>query len=100
MKPVRYHPSVQRDIDEALRFYRREASEKVATSFWEEFTNAVNAIGEYPTRFHYEVSGLRRCNLKRFPYHILFEEMSDRIRVQVVRHNLRNPNFGVGRSWK
>ena len=36
--------------------------------------------------------------MKKFPYHILFEELEDRLRVQVVRHNSRNPGFGMRRK--
>ena len=92
-----YHPNVRRDLDEATQYYS-QAGEKLANDFWSEITVALEEIRRFPTRHHFDASGLRRKNLKRFPYHILFEILADRIRVIVVRHDRRNPKFGVGRQ--
>jgi hypothetical protein len=36
--------------------------------------------------------------LKRFPYHFLFREIPNGIRVTVVRHNKQQPERGVERQ--
>jgi len=96
MKPLRFHPSVQQDIDAAIRHYG-SISDALANDFWRELSIALEKIQVNPERHHFDVSNLRRCNLKRFPYNILYLVKPDRIRVQVVRHNLRNPSCGVRR---
>ncbi len=58
----------------------------------------VEEIRRFPTRHHLDASGLRRKNLKRFPFHILYEILSDLIRVMVIRHDRRNPEFGLRRQ--
>jgi hypothetical protein len=55
-------------------------------------------IRKHPTRFHFDSSGLRRSNLKKFPYHVLFIDYPDRVRIQVVRHDSRRSAFGVRRN--
>jgi hypothetical protein len=42
-------------------------------------------------------SGMRRRNLRKFPYHILFEARLDCLRVIVIRHHHRNPGYGLRR---
>ena len=93
MKPLRFHPSVQRDINEAMEFYYQNASERVALGFWEELSACFERIANDPEQYPVKLSGLRRCNLKIYPFNVLFENLPDRIRVQVVRHNLRRPDL-------
>jgi len=50
-----------------------------------------------PRRFHFDRSGLRRCNLERFPYHFLYDIRGEYVRVWVLRHDRRNPDFGLDR---
>jgi hypothetical protein len=57
----------------------------------------VELVSSKPERFHFADQGLRRANLSRFPYHLLFRERSDGIRVIVVRHNKRHPRYGTER---
>ena len=81
-----------------MRYYSDNASEAVASQFWDELSEALDQIRSDSISHHYDPSGLRRLNMKKFPYHILFEELEDRLRVQVVRHNSRNPGFGMRRK--
>jgi plasmid stabilization system protein ParE len=73
-------------------------SEALAEGFWNELQGAFGNVVATPTAHHFDPSGLRRFNLKRFPYNILYVVKGDRIRIQVVRHNSRRPNFGVRRA--
>jgi hypothetical protein len=41
--------------------------------------------------------GFRRANLKRFPYHLLYELHPTSLRVVLVRHNKRHPQYGLPR---
>ena len=98
MKALRYHRLVQRDINEAMGYYVEQASYEIAQQFWKELSMALAKVQEYPERQHCDASGLRRFNLKRFPYHVLYEDLEDRVRIQVVRHNQRKPSFGTRRK--
>ncbi len=75
-----FHPRVQRDLDEALEYYFG-VREGLADDFWDEVTEAFDEIAEYPMRQHVDSSGMRRKNLKRFPYHVLYEILPGRVRI-------------------
>jgi hypothetical protein len=50
-----------------------------------------------PSRFHPIKPGLHRANLKRFPYHFIYREIPEGIRVTLVRHHRRHPDLGIDR---
>lgn len=91
-----YHPEVQRDVEKILRYYDR-FSRKLGDEFWEELSEFIQLAGDCPKRFHFERPNRRRVNLKRFPYHFLFRETSEGIRITVVRHNRQHPGTGARR---
>jgi len=41
---------------------------------------------------------MRRANLTKFPYQILYEERPEGIKVMVVRHHRRSPRYGLRRQ--
>ncbi len=92
-----YHPSAQKDINEAVNYYDGIA-EHLGDEFWKELTDAFASISEFPTQNHFDASGLRRRNFKKFPYHVLFEIPPKRVRAIVVRHNRRRPSHGLRRK--
>ena len=93
---VRFHRRVQADLDEILKKYY-EISRELGEDFFAEFQIGINKTIENPQRFHFDRSGLRRCNLDRFPYHFLYDIRGDFIRIWVLRHDHRNPDFGLER---
>ncbi len=93
---VGYHAAVQQDVNRALRRYDR-LSNRLGDEFWHELTACIEAAAANPLRFHPHARGLRRANLKRFPYHFLYRILSDRIRVIAVRHHKQSPHFGLQR---
>jgi len=94
---VAYHPLVRGDVIAILRYYQKISLE-LANEFHDELRVTINRAAENPLRFHLADKGLRRANLTRFPYHVLYETRSDSIRVMIVRHNKRHPDFGTGRE--
>lgn len=97
MRIATYHPSVPKEVREIVAYYE-EISPKLADEFWTELLVAIDYATKYPERHHFDSSGRRRSNLQRFPYHFVFRTFSERIRVTVVRHNRRSPDFGERRS--
>jgi plasmid stabilization system protein ParE len=94
---VTYHPLVKRDLLQALRYYGG-ISPGLADEFDDEVrTTIVQAVGN-PLRFHLADRGFRRANLRRFPYHILYEVRDQNLRVMHIRHNKRHPDSGMTRE--
>ena len=93
---VKYHPSVRTDVLEAARKYH-DISPRLAEDFDQELKVTIAQAAANPLRFHLADRGFRRANLKRFPYHFLYDIQADAIRVMIVRHHKRHPQFGLDR---
>ncbi|MCW1914304.1 type II toxin-antitoxin system RelE/ParE family toxin [Luteolibacter sp. GHJ8] len=94
---VEFNPLVEQDISAAADWYR-EAGGNVAARFLSELRLAFEEIGEHPERFHFDATEWRRFNMRGFPYHILFREKAESIRVMAVRHNRQSPDRGINRK--
>lgn len=94
---LEFHPAVAEDLAEAVRRYD-PVSHRLADELLEEFRRLVAAAMQNPGRFHAIGKGFRRVNLKRFPYHFLYREISGGIRVTLVRHHRRHPDYGMDRE--
>ena len=93
---VTYHPSVQKDVSSILKYYDG-ISTRLADEFWDELMAHIQTAAHNPGRAHSSELGLKRINLRRFPFHFLFRAGPGKIRVIVVRHNKRHPKLGLGR---
>jgi plasmid stabilization system protein ParE len=92
-----FHASVQTDIREVLDYYEK-VSPRLVDDFWEELHSAFEYARFFPERHHFDASGRRRSNLKRFPYHFLFKSSDSQIKVIVIRHNAQNSQYGSRRE--
>ena len=96
---VRLHPEVDNDLLEAMEYYEREAVPELAVEFYSEFRRCADQLGLRPESFPLAESGLRRMNLHRFPFHILFEVLNETVvEIFVVKHDYRDPAFGTDRA--
>ena len=94
---VQFHPAVEQDVAKAFQRYD-VVSQKLGEEFKAELQRTIALAANHPGRFHSIKSGFRRANLKRFPYHFLYREISGGIRVTLLRHHRRNPKFGMERQ--
>ena len=97
MKRLIIHPGAAKDAREIAAKYEA-VSRELHDQFWGELDDAIDSIETYPERHHYDPCGMRRSNLKKFPYHILFEERLECNRIIVIRHHHRNPRYGSRRQ--
>jgi plasmid stabilization system protein ParE len=98
--PVRIGEEAEAEMAEAARWYDTHR-----TGLGLEFVNAVGTavagISESP-RMGSLVPGvsdqaIRRKPLRRFPYHIVYMELSDRVQILAIAHDRRRPGYWVGR---
>jgi len=94
---VEYHPAVEAEVAEALQRYDT-VSQRLGEEFKTELRRVIALAAEKPGRFHLVKPGLHRANLKRFPYHFIYRELPDGIRVTLVRHHRRHPEQGMERE--
>lgn len=96
MKAV-LHPLVHTDIAEAMEFYEREGDLKLAVDFFLEAEKAIKTVRERPASFLKHNAHLRRAQVHRFPFHLLFSIEPSYVFVLVFRHDRRHPDFGLDR---
>lgn len=91
-------PQAKAEIAEAAEYYR-DRRDGLDDEFLAEFDSAVATISSDPLRFEQVRPGIRRCFLERFPYGIYYRMPEVGIvRIIVVRHHSRRPDFGMRRK--
>jgi toxin ParE2 len=93
------HPLIQKDIRCALDYYDLR-SDKAGDLFFRELEKALDRIEIAPMSCHPIDKRRRRCNLCRFPYHLVFEVRGELVGVLVLRHERRKPSYGLTRKWQ
>jgi plasmid stabilization system protein ParE len=96
MKEVVYHPKVPAEVRALLDHYDSISSD-LGDSFWQELTEAIDYARNHPERHHFDRTGRRRSDLKRFPIHFLFRILPGIIRITAVRHDKQDPSYGSTR---
>jgi plasmid stabilization system protein ParE len=91
------HPRVQRDLRAALAYYHEEGGPELADRFFEEAEAVVEMVKRNPQGCHFIAEGLRRASFQSFPYHFLYEQSPLKVRILVLRHDKRHPDFGLRR---
>lgn len=97
MPKIIFHRLIRKDLEGVLSYYERESGPELATRFFETFVDVAEKALNDPRRFHLAEGVLRRANLPGFPYHFLYREKPFGIRVLVLRHDRRHPDFGLRR---
>ena len=94
---IEYHPHVAPELEEIRDFYEQRLV-GLGLAFLDEFECQVVRIANAPERWMKLKGDLRRCMLRRFPYVIYFRQIApNHIRVTVVKHQRRHPEFGKDR---
>jgi len=95
MKAV-FSSGANRDIKKILEYYSVEAGADIAMDFHTEMESTIDRIKLWPKSFSPIGDGFRRAVLRRFPYQVVYRiESADRIRILVIRHHKRTPDFGL-----
>ena len=85
-----------RDVDEAVDYYLRDAGERAALGFIDALDRAYRHIARHPAtgspRYAHELDlpGLRSWPLKRYPYLVFYVERDDHIDVWRILHAERD----------
>jgi plasmid stabilization system protein ParE len=95
---VIYHRSAAKDVRQILDHYDSEAGSQLADRFFKDLLGTVSKALSNPLHFPPVGECMRRTNLPDFPYHFPYEEKPWGIKVMVVRHDRRNPRFGLRRK--
>lgn len=94
---VEYHPSAASDLNDAIDYYDGQRAGLGAVLRADVYA-AIERVIDNP-ELYAEVTGVRRALVQRFPYSVIYKRVSNsRIRILVIRHHKRHPEYGVGRQ--
>jgi len=96
---LEFHPGIDRDLKSVVTYYNTE-SLWAADRFVAEFHAALDGIRKNPACHHFVDPERRRCNLKHFPYHLIYEVETEVVNVLVLRHHRRRPDYGMRRKMQ
>jgi toxin ParE1/3/4 len=87
-----YHPEAEAELVEAAEFYEARTP-GLGERFLHEFDAAVAEIQTSPGLWPLVESDLRCHTMRRFPFGIYYLVRADELRVLVVKHHSRHPDF-------
>lgn len=85
-----YHKFVQKDLDDAWRYYE-DTTESLGDRCFDEFLTVIATIQRNPRLWPPTDKGRRVAQFSRFPYKLLYRVEPERVKVLVVRHQKRSP---------
>jgi toxin ParE1/3/4 len=91
------HPEAEQDVADALDYYMTHAGSVVAGRFLAEFEYVANLLVKHPDLGTPTAKGRRTFPLQVFPYSVVYRSLENNIRILVVRHQRRKPNYGGSR---
>ena len=83
--------SAELDLEDACRWYERRG-ERLGSAFLQSVQDVLDTIGRYPRIYSIVHNEVRRAEVARFPYGIIYVVEDDAILVIGVFHNSRDPN--------
>ena len=93
-----FSSGANRDIRNILAYYHREAGADIAADFHSELEGVVEKIKQWPESYPQFRTEFRRVILRRFPYQVIYRfESATLIKILVIRHHKRHPDFGLDR---
>jgi toxin ParE1/3/4 len=98
--PLRISEEADAEMAEAARWYERHRA-SLGVEFLDAVDTTVARIAEAPG-MGTPVPGvadpeIRRRPVRRFPYHVVYLELPDRLQILAIAHDRRRPAYWVGR---
>ena len=89
---IRLLEIAETELDEAVTFYNSEQP-GLGADFIIEFVNSLDRIKAYPKAWNPFTQNTRRCQLRRFPYGIVYQIFETEILVVAISHLHREPGY-------
>jgi plasmid stabilization system protein ParE len=85
------------DLADILDFYSERAGTIVAQRFLAEFERVAELLVEHPGFGTPTAKGRRAFPLRIFPYTVVYRQLDSDIRILIIRHQHRKPNYAGAR---
>lgn len=94
---IRLLETAQVELDDSIEYYNSE-SDGVGDEFLVEVLHALDRIRNFPQAWHPFTAFTRRCQLRRFPYGIIYQLLETEILVIAVANLHRRPGYWQDRT--
>ncbi len=94
---IRFLAIARIELDDAIQYYNYEVP-GLGNAFLTEVLNALDSIGRYPEAWHPLSELTRRCQVRRFPYAIIYQIRKDEILVVAIANLHRKPDYWKDRA--
>ena len=89
---TRFLLPARRELNEAVRYYNAQRV-RLGDEFRDEAWETVRRIKEFPQTWHPLGGAIRRCQMRRFPFGIIYEPSEVEIVLVAVAHLHREPEY-------
>jgi len=89
---VRFLEVAQWELDEAVEFYNAEVA-GLGDAFLVEVLSTIDRIRRFPEVWHPLSGQTRRCQLRRFPYGLIYTAEGDELLILAVANLHRRPGY-------
>ena len=89
---VRFLQPAQYELDEAVDYYNAQML-NLGDGFLIEILAALERISLWPEAWHVIFRNIRRCQLKRFPYGVVYVVEDNVVLVMAISHLHRRPAY-------
>lgn len=89
---IRFLLSARRELNGAVRYYDAQRV-RLGEQFRDEAWETIRRIEDFPLAWHPLGGAIRRCQMQRFPYGIIYEPSELEIVVIAVAHLHQKPEY-------
>jgi hypothetical protein len=93
---ARFLLPAQRELRDAVRYYDAQR-EHLGEEFRDEAWETVRRIKEFPQTWQPLGGSIRRCQMRRFPFSVIYEASEREIVIIAIAHLHREPEYWRGR---
>ena len=94
---IRFLLPARGELREAVRYYNTQRP-ALGNEFRDEVWNTLLRIREFPRAWHVMGGNIRRCQMQRFPYGVIYQVSEQEIIVIAVAHLHREPDYWQARG--
>ncbi len=87
-----YHPEAEAELVAAAEFYESR-SPTLGEEFLREFDVAISEVQKNPTLWTVVEGDVRCHTIRRFPFSIYYRVLEDELRILVIHHHNRHPEY-------
>jgi toxin ParE2 len=94
---VRFLPPARRELTDAVSYYNAQRP-RLGDEFRDEIWESIKRVQQFPDAWHPLSDAIRRCQLNRFPYGLIYSLSDSEILIIAVAHLHRAPEYWRSRG--